>query len=69
VVANILEEPLRSLGLALVGGLRPGGVLLLSGFTHMQMPALRLLYENLCLTYLRHSHLDERTLLTYTRSS
>jgi len=68
VVANILEAPLRSLARALADALRPDGVLLLSGFTRMQMPALRLVYENLGLIYVRHSGLDEWTLLTFTRA-
>jgi len=53
---------------ALADALRPDGVLLLSGFTRMQMPALRLVYENLGLIYVRHSGLDEWTLLTFTRA-
>ena len=67
VVANILEAPLLSLVRALADALRPGGLLLLSGFTRMQMPALRLAYENAGLSYVRHSDLDEWTLLTFAR--
>jgi ribosomal protein L11 methyltransferase len=67
VVANILEEPLRSLARALANALRPGGILLLSGFTRMQMPGLRLVYENVGLTYERHSDLEEWTMLTLAR--
>jgi ribosomal protein L11 methyltransferase len=65
VVANILEAPLRLLAPALSRALRPGGILLLSGFTRMQMPALRVLYETLDLSYVRHSGLDEWTLLAF----
>src|ERR1700756_2818599 len=50
VVANILEAPLRLLAPALCRALRPGGVVLLSGFTRPQVPALRVLYESLHLT-------------------
>ena len=63
VVANILEAPLRSLAPALGRALKPGGILLLSGFTRMQMPALRVVYEALDLRYIRHSDLDEWILL------
>jgi ribosomal protein L11 methyltransferase len=68
IVANILEAPLLSLARALADALRPGGVLLLSGFTRMQTPALRLAYANVGLGYLRHSDLDEWTLLTFART-
>ena len=66
VVANILEEPLRLLAPALCRALLPGGVLLLSGFTSPQMPALRVLYENAGMTFFRHSVLDGWALLTLT---
>jgi len=68
VVANILEEPLRALARALARSVRPGGVVLLSGFTRMQMPALRQVYENVGLTYERHADLGEWTLLGLHRS-
>jgi ribosomal protein L11 methyltransferase len=67
VVANILEEPLRYLAPALARALRPGGVLLLSGFTRLQIPALRLLYENEQLRFITQSHLDEWALLMFER--
>ena len=66
VVANILEAPLRSLAPALSRALKPGGILLLSGFTRMQMPALRVVYEALGLRYVRHSDLDDWTLLIFS---
>ena len=68
VVANILEAPLRLLAPALCGALLPEGVLLLSGFTRLQMPALRLVYDNAGLTFAGHSDLDEWTLLMFRSS-
>jgi len=67
VVANILEEPLRQLALALSRALRPGGFLLLSGFTRPQTPALRILYERTGVSFVRESHLDEWALLMFER--
>jgi len=46
VVANILEMPLHELAPALCRALAPGGVLLLSGFTRLQTPALNVAYEH-----------------------
>lgn len=66
VVANILEAPLRGLAPALCRALRPGGVLLVSGFTRPQMPALRVLYESAGLTFAGHSGMDEWTVLTFS---
>jgi ribosomal protein L11 methyltransferase len=67
VVANILEEPLRHLALPLRRALLPAGVLLLSGFTRLQTPALRLLYEKAGVTFVRESHLDEWSMLMFER--
>jgi ribosomal protein L11 methyltransferase len=67
VVANILEAPLQSLAPALSRALRPGGMLLLSGFTRLQMPALCVAYEALGLACTRRSDLDEWTLLAFAR--
>jgi ribosomal protein L11 methyltransferase len=67
VVANILAEPLRDLASALRRALRPGGVLLLSGFTRPQTPTLRVLYESLGLTFVTESHLDDWALLRFDR--
>jgi ribosomal protein L11 methyltransferase len=44
VVANILEEPLRQLAPALKRALAGRGVLVISGFTRVQVPAIRLHY-------------------------
>jgi ribosomal protein L11 methyltransferase len=67
VVANILEEPLRHLAQALSHALVPRGLLLLSGFTRPQTPALRVLYERQGVALLRQSHLDEWCLLMFER--
>lgn len=67
VVANILEAPLRSLAPALGRALRQGGTLLLSGFTRIQIPVLRMEYEHAGLSCAGHSDLDEWTLLTFVR--
>jgi ribosomal protein L11 methyltransferase len=63
VIANILEGPLRLLAPALSRILLPGGILLLSGFTRSQVPALRVLYESVGLTSLRDASLGEWALL------
>jgi ribosomal protein L11 methyltransferase len=65
IVANILEGPLRDLASSLAGALAPGGVLLLSGFTRLQMPGLRAHYENAQLTFIREAYMDEWALLLY----
>jgi ribosomal protein L11 methyltransferase len=66
VVANILEQPLRLLAPALRSALLPGGILLLSGFTRPQVPALQVLYERTGLTFVRDSHLDGWSLLMFS---
>jgi ribosomal protein L11 methyltransferase len=66
IVANILEAPLVVLAGAMARALRPDGMLLLSGFTRLQLPALRLAYENAGLGYVRHSGLGEWALLMLT---
>lgn len=68
VVANILEQPLQILAPALVRALRADGVLLLSGFTRPQTPALRVLYEGAGLTLVSESNLDEWALLRFAES-
>ena len=69
VVANILEGPLQQLAAPLRRALLPGGVLLLSGFTRPQTPALRAHYERVGLTFVRESRLDEWALLMFNRSA
>jgi ribosomal protein L11 methyltransferase len=65
VVANILEAPLHSLMPALCRALVPGGILLISGFTRPQVPALGVAYENAGLVFRGQSNLDEWALLTF----
>ena len=65
VVANILEEPLRVLSPHLVRALQRGGTLLISGFTRLQAPVLRVTYERLGLTFAGSSDLEEWTVLMF----
>jgi ribosomal protein L11 methyltransferase len=67
VVANILEAPLKELAPALSRALLPQGVLLLSGFTRPQTPALRVLYAQSGLRFVSESHMDEWALLMFER--
>jgi ribosomal protein L11 methyltransferase len=69
VVANILEEPLRALAPRIVHALLPGGTLLLSGFTRLQIPALRVAYELPGMTYVSESFLEEWSVLMLRRDS
>ncbi|MBS0421755.1 MAG: 50S ribosomal protein L11 methyltransferase [Proteobacteria bacterium] len=66
VVANILEAPLHCLSPALCRALLPGGVLLISGFTRPQAPALRLAYETAGLQSIGEFCLDEWALLKFS---
>jgi ribosomal protein L11 methyltransferase len=65
VVANILEAPLQALAPALCRALLPGGLLIMSGFTRWQIPALRALYEREGLRFEGESSLDEWAVLTF----
>ena len=65
VVANILEAPLRNLAPALCRALVPGGVLVISGFTRPQVPALRLAFETAGLQSAGDFNLDEWVLLKF----
>jgi ribosomal protein L11 methyltransferase len=67
VVANILEAPLKELAPALRKALRPGGTLLISGFTRAQMPVLRLAYERERLECMGDACLDEWVLLRFVK--
>lgn len=66
VVANILEAPLHALAPALCRALLPGGVLLISGFTRPQAPALRLTYESAGLRSAGDFTLNDWVLLRFT---
>ena len=68
VVANILEQPLRNLAQALRRAMCPTSLLLISGFTRPQAPALRVAYERTGLTLVRETHLDEWALLIFEQS-
>ena len=65
VVANILEEPLRELAPALKRSLAEHGVLVISGFTRVQVPAMRVHYG---MRAVGESYLDEWALLAFERS-
>lgn len=49
VIANILEEILKELAPALVNAVAPGGALLLSGFTPLQAPSLKVAFGRMTL--------------------
>jgi ribosomal protein L11 methyltransferase len=66
VVANILEAPLHSLAPAIGRALLPGGVLLISGFTRPQAPALRLAYETAGMQSVGDYCLEEWVLLKFS---
>jgi ribosomal protein L11 methyltransferase len=68
VLANILEVPLHDLSPALCRALKPGGVLLISGFTRPQAPALRLTYETAGLQSAGDFTLDDWVLLKFARA-
>jgi ribosomal protein L11 methyltransferase len=59
IVANILEGPLHVLAPSLARALQPGGTLLLSGFTRLQVPALEVCYARAGLTLFSSSYLDD----------
>src|SRR4051812_633221 len=63
VVANILEEPLRVLAPALRRALREHGVLVISGFTPVQVPAIRVHYG--MMRVVGEAQLDEWALLVF----
>lgn len=65
VVANILEGPLTELAPSIAQALRPGATLLLSGFTPLQVPALRAVYEKSSLRFVQEARLGEWSLLSF----
>lgn len=67
VVANILEGPLRSLSRNLSAALTPGGILLLSGFTPLQIPALEITFTQHGLRLETQTVLDDWALLVFKK--
>ena len=67
VVANILEAPLRQLAKRLSQALALQGRLLISGFTRVQIPGLRLAFEEQGLTSVSESELDGWVMLLFRR--
>lgn len=67
VVANILEGPLRELAPLLARALAPNGVLLLSGFTPLQIPGLRISFTTQGLRLVTESVQDSWALLMFQR--
>jgi len=65
VVANILEEPLRVLAPALGRALREHGLLVISGFTPVQVPAIRVHYGRM--RVVGEGQLDEWALLVFDK--
>jgi ribosomal protein L11 methyltransferase len=58
VIANILEGPLRQLAPFLRQALVPGGLLLLSGFTPLQVPSLKTAFVAQDLTWVNEATLE-----------
>ncbi len=69
IVANILEEPLRVLASALCRALAEQGVLAISGFTRVQVPAMRVHYEAAGMEVIGQAQLDGWGLLVLKRPS
>ena len=67
VVANILEGVLRNLAPALARATAPGGVLLLSGFTPVQAPAIRVAFQQEGLRPESDAQLEEWALVVMKR--
>lgn len=68
IVANILEEPLRELAPALKRALAEHGVLVISGFTRVQVPAICVRYESEGMRVAGQAQLGEWALLVFERS-
>jgi len=67
VVANILEGPLTDLSSSLAAAVDDGGTLLLSGFTALQAPRLRLTFEQQGLTFAQDALQGSWCLLRFSR--
>jgi ribosomal protein L11 methyltransferase len=68
IVANILEEPLRELAPALKRALAEHGVLVISGFTRVQVPGICVCYQGESMRVVRQAQMDEWALLVFERS-
>lgn len=69
VVANILEGVLRDIAPALISALVPSGTLMISGFTPLQAPFLKVFFSNRGVRYEQEARLDEWALLRFRRVS
>lgn len=67
VVANILEEPLKSLAPYLASALVPNGILLLSGITPLQVSGLRVHFSAQDLIYENESRLHDWSLMMFRK--
>jgi ribosomal protein L11 methyltransferase len=68
IVANILEGPLTELAPFIAKAMLPSATLLLSGFTPLQVPALRATYEKLSLRFVQEARQGEWALLRFERA-
>jgi ribosomal protein L11 methyltransferase len=68
IVANILEEPLRALAPSFYAALAPGGSLLISGFTALQIPCLQTAFQRHGLQMTSHALLEGWAILTFRRA-
>ena len=67
VVANILEAPLLHLAPAIGRALAPNGVLMISGFTLLQSPALQVAYTDQKLSLEGRAQMEEWALLMFAK--
>jgi ribosomal protein L11 methyltransferase len=65
VVANILERPLLDMAPQLAAAMRPASLLLLSGFTRPQSPALKVRFTRAGLSLAAESFLEDWVLLHF----
>jgi ribosomal protein L11 methyltransferase len=69
VIANILKATLCALAPALIAALAPGGTLMISGFTPLQLPALKTVYTRSGVIFEQDARLDEWALARFRRAS
>jgi len=67
IVANVLEGPLREMAPALARALAAHSVLVISGFTRVQVPAMRVHFESGGMRTVSEGCLDEWALLVLER--